>query len=324
MTAIETSGLSKRYGDVTAVSDLDLEVKDGSVFGFLGPNGAGKSTTINVLLGFLWPTDGSVSVLGRDPTTDAKAVRSRIGLLPDGFKPYRNLTGRQHVISAMQTKRGDDDPDAILERVGLSPEQARRAAGGYSKGMTQRLALGIALVGDPDLLILDEPSSGLDPNGVKLLRQVIREENDRGATVFVSSHILDHVERVCDRIGIMRSGSLVTTDTIETLRERSGASVVEATVDSVPEMAALRNVEGVTDASVSGDTVRVTCARQAAKTRVLVRLDELTTVRNVETTDTSLETLFAELTDEDGAFDGGGRSDEKPPAEIASEGGERR
>ncbi|GKZ15927.1 ABC transporter ATP-binding protein [Haladaptatus sp. T7] len=324
MTAIETSGLSKRYGDVTAVSDLDLEVEDGSVFGFLGPNGAGKSTTIDILLGFLWPTGGSVSVLGRDPTTDAKAVRSRIGLLPDGFEPYRNLTGRQHVISAVQTKRADDDPDAILERVGLSPEQARRAAGGYSKGMTQRLALGIALVGDPDLLILDEPSSGLDPSGVKLLRQAIREENDRGATVFISSHILEHVERVCDRIGIMRGGTLVTTDTIETLRERSGASVVEATVDGVPEMATLRNVDGVTDVSVSGGTVRITCARQAAKTRVLVRLDELTTVRNVEMADTSLETLFAEFTGEDETLGGGGMSDGKQPVETASEGDERR
>ncbi|MFH5797038.1 ABC transporter ATP-binding protein [Haladaptatus sp. CMAA 1911] len=319
MPAIETNELSKRYGDVTAVADLDLVVEEGSTFGFLGPNGAGKSTTIDLLLGFLRPTGGNVTVLGRDPTTDAKSVRSRLGLLPDDFEPYRNLTGRRHVVSAIRTKGADDDPDAVLERVGLSPEQARRDAGGYSKGMTQRLGLAVALVGNPDLLILDEPSSGLDPNGVKLLRRAIDEESERGATVFVSSHLLDHVERVCDRVGIMREGSLVATDSIENLRERLGANVVEATVGSVQDATAVRRIDGVTDVSVSGNRIRIACTRQETKTRVLVALDELTTVENVETRDSSLESVFDEFA--------GGRDDFDEANHlrgIAPEGGERR
>ncbi|KZN22472.1 copper ABC transporter ATP-binding protein [Haladaptatus sp. R4] len=299
MFTIETNGFCKRYGDVNAVTDLNLSVEDGSVFGFLGPNGAGKSTTIDVLLGFLTPTSGEVRVLGADPTTDAKAVRSRTGLLTDGFEPYENLTGRQHIDSAIRTKGADDDPDTILGRVGLSPEQAARNAGGYSKGMTQRLALGIALVGEPDLLVLDEPSGGLDPNGIKLLREAIRVENERGATVFFSSHILDHVEQVCDRVGIMRDGSLVATDSIGNLRERLGTCAVEATVERVPDLEDIRCVEGVTDATISGESVHIVCARTEAKIRALVRLDELTTVRNFDTADSSLESLFEAFTDGD-------------------------
>ena len=300
MTAIETEGLTRRFGDFVAVEDLDLRVESGEVFGFLGPNGAGKSTTINMLLGFLDPSGGTARVLGRDITTDARAIRRRIGLLPEGFSPMENLTGREHVRSAIQTKGADDDPDAILDRVGLEPEAARRAAGNYSKGMTQRLALGIALVGDPDLLILDEPSGGLDPNGVKLLRSLVSEEAERGATVFFSSHVLDEVERVCDRVGILHEGQLTAVNTVDNLRAQlDTGAVVEATVD--PDAVATADIdpttiEGVTEATIEDDTVVVQCAGPEAKMPALRYVDDAVTVRDVQVRDASLEALFEEFT----------------------------
>ncbi len=297
MTALQTSGLTKRFGDVVAVSDLDLSVEEGEVFGFLGPNGAGKSTTINVLLGFLDPSQGRATVLGHDATAQSRAVRRRVGLLPEGYDVYENLTGREHIASAIETKGATDDPDEIVDRVGLDPDDARRAAGTYSTGMTQRLMLGVALTGSPDLLILDEPSSGLDPEGIKRLRRIVREEADRGATVFFSSHILGQVEKVCDRVGIMNEGRLVAVDSIDDLREEMGAGgVVEATVETTPDLDALRALDGVREVSAADDTVRVTCSDPRAKMPALRRIDDAATVTDIDVDDASLETLFEEYT----------------------------
>ncbi len=298
MPAIDTTGLTRRFGSLVAVDALDLTVEEGEVFGFLGPNGAGKSTTINMLLGFLDPSEGSATVLGHDATRESRAVRQRTGLLPEGFHVYENLTGREHVRSAIQTKGADDDPDALIERVGLDPEDARRAAGGYSKGMQQRLALAIALVGEPDLLILDEPSSGLDPKGAKLLREIVREEAERGATVFFSSHVLGQVEQVCDRVGIMHQGEMTAVDTIDNLRERIDAeSVVAADVATVPDTDPVAAIDGVRDVSVVGETVRIACTHPRAKMPALRALDDVATVTDVAIEDASLETLFEEYTD---------------------------
>jgi ABC-2 type transport system ATP-binding protein len=186
MPAIELDGVTKRFGDVIAVDELSMTVPEGEVFGFLGPNGAGKSTTINVLLDFVRPTAGTVSVLGMDAQERSVDVRERTGVLPEGFSVYDRLTGRQHIEFAIESKEVDADPDAVLDRVGLDGEGDRKA-GGYSKGMSQRLALGMALVGEPELLILDEPSSGLDPAGAKEMRDIVREEADRGANVLLES-----------------------------------------------------------------------------------------------------------------------------------------
>jgi ABC-2 type transport system ATP-binding protein len=306
MAAIELSGVTKRFGEVTAVRDLDLTVPEGEVFGFLGPNGAGKSTTINMLLDFVRPTAGTVRVLGLDAGTDSVAVRERTGVLPEGFDVYDRLTGRKHVEFAVRSKDADADPDAVLDRVGLS-DAADRKAGGYSKGMTQRLALGMALVGDPDLLILDEPSSGLDPAGAKEMRDIVRTEADRGATVFFSSHVLGQVEAVCDRVGIMREGEMVAQDSIQGLREAAGGDeTLVLTVDSATEtqVEAVRALEGVESATTDGGTVTVNCDPDA-KTRVIAELEEYgVTVKNFETRSASLEDLFLAYTGEDAAADG--------------------
>jgi ABC-2 type transport system ATP-binding protein len=322
MPAIETDGLTRRFGDLTAVDTLDLTVEDGEVFGFLGPNGAGKSTTINMLLGFLKPTDGAATVLGRDAARQSRAVRQRTGLLPEGFELYENLTGREHVVSAIDTKNADDDPDHLIERVGLEPEAARRRAGGYSKGMTQRLALAVALVGNPDLLILDEPSSGLDPKGAKLLREIVREEADRGATVFFSSHILGQVEQVCDRVGIMNQGEMVAVDTIDALRDQMGAeSLVAAEVAASPDAEAVAAVDGVREVTVDGDRVEIACTQPRAKMPALRALDDAATVTDITVEDADLEALFERYTGDDPGDGSHADEAEKAPEAAAAPGG---
>jgi ABC-2 type transport system ATP-binding protein len=323
MTAIETTGLNKRFGEeVHAVRDLDLTVESGEVFGFLGPNGAGKSTTINMLLGFLKPTSGSVEVLGHDVTTESLAVRKRIGLLPEGYEPYANLTGREHVESAIDAKHADDDPDELLERVGLDPDDARRPASEYSTGMQQRMSLAVALVGQPDLLIFDEPSSGLDPDGVALLREIIREETARGAAVFFSSHILEEVEKVCDRVGILTEGELVALDTIDNLRDQMEAgATVTAQLDSVPERTGVESVDGVRNVTVDDTTVTVEVTEPRAKMRTLRHLDDAATVEDIGIEEASLEALFEEYTNGSTPSEKATDSGQSPEAAAAPAGG---
>ena len=295
MTAIETRDLTKRYGDVLALDGLDLTVREGEVFGFLGPNGAGKSTAINLLLGMSTPTDGSGTVLGHDIVADSRAVRERIGLLPDRYEPYERLTAREHLEYAIAAKDADDDPDGLLDRTGLGRAARDRAAGEYSKGMRQRLALAIALVGDPDLLVLDEPSSGLDPAGMAEMRELIREEAADGTTVFFSSHHLSEVEAVCDRVGILRAGRLATVDTVAGLRDRLQAeSTVTLALETTPNLE-LGELAGVSSVTVTDAGLRVTCSPDA-KARVIGRVAELTTVRDVTIDDASLDDLFAAVT----------------------------
>jgi len=300
MSAIQLSSVTKRFGDVVAVRELDLTVESGEIYGFLGPNGAGKSTTINMLLDFVRPTDGTVEVLGESVETAGAGLRERIGVLPEGFDVYSRLSGRKHIEFAIESKAvDDDDPDEILDRVGLT-EAADRNAGGYSKGMRQRLALGMALVGEPELLILDEPSSGLDPNGAKEMRDIVEAEANRGATVFFSSHVLGQVEAVCDRVGILNDGELVTEDSIEGLRAASDSeATLILTVDDATDddLDGVRALDGVSGAAVDGTTVTVACESDA-KTEVISTLSGAgIEIQDIETESTSLEELFLSYTD---------------------------
>ena len=300
MTAIEATEVSKRYGTVVALDRVDLTVSEGEIFGFLGPNGAGKSTFINVLLDFVSPSDGSVEIFGHDCHAEGVTARERIGVLPEGYSVFERRTGRQHIEYAIESKDADDDPAAILDRVGLDPADAERAASDYSKGMAQRLVLGMALVGEPDLLLLDEPTTGLDPNGAAEMRDIIREENDRGATVFFSSHILEQVEAVCDRVGILQDGELVAVDTIEGLRESlGGGTKLVITVDNMENgtLDSVRGIRGVeTAVEREESTLEVTCTNDA-KMDILVELhDAGVDVVNFRTEEASLEDMFIEYT----------------------------
>ena len=301
MAAIEATGVSKRYDTVIALDRIDLTVESGETFGFLGPNGAGKSTFINVLLDFVTPSEGAVSIFGHDCQRNGVTARERVGVLPEGYSVFDRLTGRQHVEYAIRSKDADDDPIEILDRVGIR-EAADRQASGYSKGMAQRLVLGMALVDSPDLLVLDEPTTGLDPNGAADFREILREENERGATIFFSSHILEQVEAVCDRVGILQDGELIAKDTISGLREAlGGGTKLVITLDEVKEgtLGAVRTVPGVETAVFRDDSetaIQVTCTNDA-KMDVLVELREAgVDVVNFRTEEASLEDMFVEYT----------------------------
>lgn len=301
MPAIELDGVTKEFGDVTAVQDLSLSVPEGTIFGFLGPNGAGKSTTIDMLLDFVRPTQGHVSVLGMNAQAESVAVRSRTGVLPEGFDVYDRLTGYQHVDFALESKKASGTPMEVLERVGLA-DAAERKAGGYSKGMKQRLALAVALAGDPDLLLLDEPTSGLDPGGAKELRDIIRAEAESGTTVFFSSHVLGQVEAVCDEVGILRDGELVARGAIDDLRDRAeGEAQLTVACPVLPDAAvdAVRGSEGVQSVIAEDGHLTVACDHEV-KVDVLVTLQENgAEVRDFRTEEASLEDLFLSLTGDD-------------------------
>ena len=298
MVAIDLTDVTKTYGDVTALQSVDLTVEDGEVFGFLGPNGAGKSTTIDILLDHARPTAGHAEVLDMDAQDETVAVRERTGVLPERFGPLGEMTGRQHVEFTVEAKNADDDPGRIVERVGID-HAAGRPASGYSKGMTQRLMLGMALVGEPDLLILDEPTTGLDPNGARQMREIVRAEAERGATVFFSSHILQQVEAVCDRVGILDYGNLVAVDSIDGLREAAGTTgEMTVTLDTVPDRLGdeISAIEGVTSVRVDGDSLVAGCENPAKAAVVDVCQQAGATVENIETSEASLEDLFAAYT----------------------------
>ena len=208
--ALITHGLSKSYGARPAVIDLDLEVRTGEVFGFLGPNGAGKTTTIRMALGLVRPTAGRVEVLGREVQAHRAQVLPRVGALVETPALYPYLSGRDnlrafaHLLGGAPPGRLDD----VLDLVGLTGRQRDRVRS-YSMGMKQRLGLAVALLNDPDLLLLDEPANGLDPAGIVEMRDLLRQLAASGKTVFISSHVLAEVQQICDRVAIVNLGRLV-------------------------------------------------------------------------------------------------------------------
>jgi len=318
MAAIRTRGLTKEFGDLVAVDDLDLVVEEGEVFGFLGPNGAGKSTTINLLLDFIRPTSGSVEVLGLDAGAEPATIRERVGVLPEGYGFDDPLTGREYLDWAIETRGASDDPDELLSLVGLAGD-ADRMAKSYSKGMQQRLSLAMALVDDPDMLILDEPTTGLDPNGIQQMRSVIRERAEAGTTVFFSSHILSEVEAVCDRVGVMNEGKLVALDSIEQLRENAGGqATINLECASPPTDLGVETLDGVASTTVEDDTLVVDCLDPSVKVDVVTHAAERTTITDITSETVSLESLFNDLT-------GGGRDageDEQAASGAATDGQE--
>jgi len=228
MAVIETEGLTKRYGDTLAVDGLDIRVEEEQVYGFLGPNGSGKTTTIGMLLGILTPTAGSFSLLGSRGRRELVEARQRVGatLEQPNFYPY--LTGRQNLRLVARVKGvGERAVGRSLERVGLSARAGDRFEE-YSLGMKQRLALAGTLLADPDLLVLDEPTNGLDPEGMREIRRLIRRLGDEGTTIFVSSHLLWEVERVCTHVAILREGRVMLESPVDDLTAGSARVAVAA------------------------------------------------------------------------------------------------
>lgn len=219
---IRTEGLTKRFGQLTAVQDLNIHVEKGEIYGFLGPNGAGKTTTAMMLLGLLKPTAGSVRLFGTDLASDYFGVKRRIGVLSEFQYLYEEMTAYEYLRFFGQLYQMDDIDRRITNMLGLFNLDHRKheLLGGYSKGMKQKLGLARAMLHDPELVILDEPVSSLDPYGIKEVRDILMDENRKGRTFFISSHILSEIERTCDRIGILNKGRLVAEDSMSDLRRR--------------------------------------------------------------------------------------------------------
>jgi len=222
---IETEGLTKVYGSQTAVNQLTFQIREGEVFGFLGPNGAGKTTTLLMFLGLTEPTSGKVRVCGFDPARDPLGVKERVGYLPENVGFYEDMDARQNLRFVARLNRIPDDVsleriEGLLNVVGLL-EEAEKKVGIYSKGMRQRLGIAEVLVKEPKVIFLDEPTIGLDPDGTNRMLDLIHSlSREKNITVFLSSHLLDQVQRICDRVGIMIKGELVAIGPIQELGQK--------------------------------------------------------------------------------------------------------
>ncbi|QIS13696.1 ABC transporter ATP-binding protein [Nocardia arthritidis] len=256
-TAIRTTGLTKRYGRHPAITELNLEVAQGEIFGFLGPNGAGKSTTIRILLDLIRPTAGQVEVLGADPRTGGPKLRGRIGYLPGELAMEGRNTARD-LLGFLAAQRSDAVPEQrITELADLLDLDLTKKVGAMSKGNKQKVGIIAAFMHRPELLILDEPTSGLDPLLQQRFLDLVTEAKQNGQTVFMSSHILSEVQQVADRAVIMRAGQLLGTENVEELRRRSPRSVELAFAEDVfvDDFTRLPNVR---DVRLIGNTLHCT------------------------------------------------------------------
>ncbi|WP_417562411.1 ABC transporter ATP-binding protein [Microbacterium sp.] len=309
---IVTRGLTKRFGRSrgrAAVDGLDLDVPRGSVFGFLGPNGSGKTTTIRMLLGLAAPTAGAIRVLGSDMPRATSTVLPRVGALVEGpaFVPF--LTGAANLMrfdaadptSSRTTRRAR--VQAALDRVGLGAA-AHKKAGAYSLGMKQRLGLASALLGPRELLVLDEPTNGLDPQGTREVRALIRALADDGTTVFLSSHLLGEIEQVCTHVAVMRSGRLVTSGTLEQLRAQSAPRVRVRTPDTEAAASTLHRMGLTVERTGSDELDAALPAERPVEAVTAALVGDGVRVRGITVTGASLEERFVELTGEGFDVDG--------------------
>ena len=300
MDAIVTSGLTKRYGhaagrirrpgshapsEIRALEDLSIEVHEGEIFGFLGPNGAGKSTMIRLLLGFLHPTAGSAAVFGLDAVRDSVEIRRRVGYLPGGIALYDTLTG-ERLLDYLSDLSGRPPVrrEELCERLELPVETRRRLVRDYSRGMRQKVGIVQALQHDPELAILDEPTEGLDPLMQRAFYGILDDLKKAGRTIFFSSHVLSEVERVCDRVAIVRRGVLVALENVEALLARRKRNVEMRVTGPVP---ALDGIPGVSAVSVSAEGL-ITCQLEGSVGPFLAA------IRDVDVVDLTIEPAHLE------------------------------
>ena len=303
---IRTRHLTKTYGDFIAVDDLNLHIQPGEIYGFLGPNGAGKTTTLLMVLGLVKPTRGRILVLGQELREDPFGLKRRIGVVAENVQQYDEMTGQEYLAFFARFYQVPDSAariQALLERVQLW-DRRHVPVGGYSRGMRQKLSLCRALLHDPDLLLLDEPVSGLDPRGIRQVRELLLEENRRGKTILISSHILSEIERTAHRVGIISRGRLLAEDSMDALRRRvSGQQRVELELHAPPgEIAAqLGQLEFVASVDRGSNGTLVVHTRDAADRRAdLARfLNGLgVLVTGMRVLEASLEEAFVTITDE--------------------------
>ena len=283
---IETKNLTKRFGKFTALDNIGLSVTDGEVFGYIGPNGAGKTTTIRVMLGILRASDGVASIFGKDAWKDAVDIHKRIAYVPGDVNLWPNLTGGE-VIDLFVRLRGGSNSELrnkLLKNFDLDPAKKCRT---YSKGNRQKVALIAAFACDADLFILDEPTSGLDPLMEQVFQECVLEQKNRGKCIFLSSHILAEVERLCDRVGIIREGKIVETGTLSELRHLTR---INMNIETQKPIEALDKLPGVTNIKKKGDSLmfQVDSSEVAAVVSHISKFN----VTKIESMPPTLEDLF--------------------------------
>jgi ABC-2 type transport system ATP-binding protein len=311
---IELADLTKKYGSVVAVDQLNLSIRKGEIFGLLGPNGAGKSTTILMMLGLTEPTSGSVKVCDIDPSRNPIEVKRKVGYLPENVGFYHNRNGMENLIftarlNGLPLKEAKLKADQLLERVGLS-DAGNKKTGKYSRGMLQRLGLADVLIKNPEVIILDEPTLGIDPTGVReFLELIVKLSRDEGLTVLFSSHDLHQVQLVCDRVGLFVHGKMLAEGDIETLSKKlfsRSPYIIEAGITFshsdgagnpgtlTPEMMAesIRKIDGIVGISFKDNVFKIECNRDTSREIVKLIIESGAGLDHLAKNDFGLDDIY--------------------------------
>lgn len=294
--AISLSHLTKRYGSSRGVDDISLKVEKGEVFGFLGPNGAGKTTTIRMLMDFIRPSSGTAKVLGLDAQKEPTQIHRRVGFLAGDMEMDPRMTGRQY-LEYISNLRGGVPWSKVQTLIDRLQCETERKIGKLSRGNKQKIALISALMDEPDVLILDEPTSGLDPIMQSEFNQIIREHRKKGKTAFISSHDLSEVEQICDRIGFIREGKLVSVQPLKALT-RQAFKKVTATFTAAVTAKEFDKVKGVSDVNINGKIVTM---KLAGDVTPLVKALSKHKLKDLTIQDANLEDIFMSLYEDLGA-----------------------
>jgi ABC-2 type transport system ATP-binding protein len=306
---IEIRGLVKRYGDLTAVAGVDLTVRAGDVYGYLGPNGAGKTTSLRMMLGLISPTAGTIRLFGQDPTQSVHALAGVAGFVEaPTFYPY--LTARRNLQMMAAFDGGDarDRVTDVLETVELTGRADDRV-GGYSHGMRQRLGIAAALLRNPRLLLLDEPATGLDPGGMRDMRVLIRRLADQGMTVLLSSHLMNEVEELCNRVAIVRSGRIVYEGEISALKRGASTLYRLETTDDQRALAVCRAQAGIADVQLEAGHITFSADENAVAALSQALVESGALIRAMAPQTVTLEDLFFSFTEGDSVQEAAGTAD---------------
>jgi ABC-2 type transport system ATP-binding protein len=296
--ALEVRGLVKRYGSLTAVAGVELTVRAGDVYGYLGPNGAGKTTSLRMMLGLIRPSEGSVRLFGRDPLVTVRALEGVAGFVEaPTFYPYMSGRRNLELLAAYDGGAAADRIDGSLEAVELS-DRARDRVGGYSHGMRQRLGIAAALLRDPKLLLLDEPTTGLDPAGMRDMRLLIKRLAGQGITIVLSSHLLAEVEDVCNRVAIVQKGKIVYEGEIADLKRAAGMSYRLATTDDDRAIAVCRAQPGIREVQPRGGQISFMGDETAVAELSQALIEAGALIKTLAPQGATLEELFFSLTED--------------------------
>jgi ABC-2 type transport system ATP-binding protein len=298
---VEVRGLVKRYGEIVAVDDVDLTVREGDVYGYLGPNGAGKTTSLRMMLGLIRPTAGVVHLFGRDPLEGVAALEGVAGFVEaPRFYPYMSGRRNLELLAAFDGGGAAGRIDDALATVELTP-RAGHKVGGYSHGMRQRLGIAAALLRDPKLMLLDEPATGLDPAGMRDMRALIRRLADGGMTVLLSSHLLAEVEELCNRVAIVREGKIVYEGAIAELKRTAASGYRLRTTDDERAVAVCSAQRGVTDLRSDDAAIHFNADEATAAELSVALIEAGAAIVELARETATLEDLFFSLTEGDAA-----------------------